>query len=785
MRKINNVKKGNEKISNERDLFKFLNSIGVLRHLNKRKALVLLGKAKNIKLSVDTDGNSYTDHKKIVIGIPTNLLIGLSKKRVLLVLEGLTIHECYHNLRTVQSLWIDFIDKFGEYMSKEFNAPINFCKRIAKDLLNCVEDGRIERIASKENNYNSKCLALTNATFFNSKESIITKRGSFEEELECSIFNFLSYAKFGVPMRGYTGFYGHNMKYMNKAKKHIFKFVEEDSFKEAIPHLENAINECYDLFKDLFYKIDFNNVENSNQNEIGEGCGDDDGKSNNSSSSSSSSNSTSTSSTSNSTESTSSSNSNSSNNSQESKNDSYSESDKGNKNSKYDKSKNNEEENNGSNNNEEDNDDNKNKNEKGKGKSSKKNNEEKKKEENSSGDDSLNDDSKENEGNKDSKGNKDNKGQKEEGNEVDKGNEDENVTIKDKIQKAMDDIIMNNSEIDESKLTADISDVLKEIEDSLEVELEDSISSILETIEKENIIEEEKIRELKNEVDTMDMEEIFDTVGKAYSDWARFRLRYIYPKYDILNEAPKEYLKNSYRMREHFKKILEPQKKSISKNKRVGQIDRGSLWKYAVNDNKMFQRNNNPKNNDYAIYIMVDGSGSMASFKFEEAFLATTLLEDVLSDIVPLKIVMFNTDGACINHTIVKNFSDNKNGSYSYTFLQRNNANGANADGLSIRFATKELLKRNERDKMLIILSDGQPNSELDYHGKIALDDVKNAVSSAREKGIKVFNIMFGNEYQRESLKPAFKYMYEKGIVSCSPEKIAEELMRIVKLEIK
>lgn len=781
-----------EKINSEEELMKFLNSIGVQRHLNKRKNLVLLEKANEVKLLISKDGGSYTDHKKIVIGIPTDLLIGLSKKKIILLLEGLTIHECYHNLRTVQNLWVKFIKDCGAYFAKEFNAPTLFCEVQAKELLNCVEDGRIERIASKESNYNSKCLAITNATFFNMGEQFVTRKGSPEEELSLTISNFVYYAKFGIPIVGYSKFYKKNMKYFNKAKKHIFKFVEEDSFEKAIPHLKKAIEECYDLFKELFSKIDFNKVPQKKQDEIGEGCGSQDGKP----SSQSSNSSQESSNKSDSNENNGSGDSSNSDDSKDSQNDSNSkdgdnnnDSNEGKPSSNKDgksssdkdgKSDKNESKDNGSGSQGKQ-EENSNENEESSGSSSNKDGGNSKEEENNSSkskSDSSNEKSSSKDRDKEVAGN--NKTQ----NKVAQGNESENPTIREMIDN-INDIIMNTTEGDESKNTAEILDVLKDIENSLEVELNDSMDVILENIERDNKIEEDRIKEQNNEVDKETLIEILNDTKKVNPSWSNFKLRYIYQDNNRLLEAPKEFLKNAYRMREYLKKILEPQKKSISKNKRRGQIDRGSLWKYAVNDDKMFQRRNNPHNNDYAIYIMVDGSGSMGNTKFKEAFFATMLLEEVLCDLVPLKIVMFNTDGTYIDHNIVKNFSDNKKGSYSYSFLSKNGSYGANADGLSIRFATYELLKRKERDKMLIVLSDGQPNGSLGYNGKIAINDVRNTVDFARDNGIKVFNIMFGTTYERTELSSTFKYMYQKGIVSCEPEKISEELMRIIRLEIK
>lgn len=786
-----------EVIKSEKELMTFLNSIGVLNYLNRRKSLVLLENPGDIKLSLNVDGGSYTDHKKIVVGIPTELLMGLTKQRVILLLEGLTIHECYHNLRTSQEVWDGFIKKTGKYFAKEFNVPTVFGESIAQKLLNCVEDGRIERIASRENGYHSKCLAITNASFFDISKAQITRKGTPEEELARTIDNFVFYAKLGIPVVGYSKFYKNNMKYMKKAKPHIFKFVEEDSLKEAVPHLENAINECYDLFKDLFSKIDFNKATPKNQDQIGEGCGSKDGSPSGSSSSSSSS-------------------SNDSDESNESNKDESNKSNGSSNSSKEEKTKDNKDDKNSGSNGDKSNkkDDDKNDGKgSGNGKDSKKDKEDKNEEVNGSGSNSKDDKKDNKDGNgssKDDKKSKEENGNNSSNNDKN-GKDDKNGNTKSSDDKSNDSKESDGNSKDESKSgNGDTNSTLKEMLDKhnaimneekinvaeLTEELEDIVNSILNTIEEttnlsidrindDNEIEEAKIKEEKNEVDKGDILAIQEDIKLGSGRWFDFKLKYLYHQNKSLMSVPSDIEREAYRIREHFKKLLIPQKNSVKKNRRRGQVDRSGLWKYAVNDDKMFQRSNRPHNNDYAIYIMVDGSGSMGSDKFKKAFLSTALLEEVLYGLVSLKIIMFSDSGGVIEHDIVKNFSDNQKGSYSHTYYNHNRSKGANADGISIRIATKELMKRKERDKMLIILSDGQPNGGFGYSGQTALNDVRNAVDSAREQRIKVFNIMFGDDYERAQLASTFRYMYQKGIVSCDPRDIGEELMRILRNEIK
>jgi nitric oxide reductase activation protein len=108
-------------------------------------------------------------------------------------------------------------------------------------------------------------------------------------------------------------------------------------------------------------------------------------------------------------------------------------------------------------------------------------------------------------------------------------------------------------------------------------------------------------------------------------------------------------------------------------------------------------------------------------------------------------------------------------------------------DGFSIRVASKELQRRSERRKILFTLSDGQPNGPYNYSGDRGENDVTEAVLDARKNGISVFNIFFAeSKRERDSYLPSFRHMYrDKGIISCAPEQIAHELLRVVKRELQ
>ena len=89
-------------------------------------------------------------------------------------------------------------------------------------------------------------------------------------------------------------------------------------------------------------------------------------------------------------------------------------------------------------------------------------------------------------------------------------------------------------------------------------------------------------------------------------------------------------------------------------------------------------------------------------------------------------------------------------------------------------------MKRSEQNKILLVLSDGLPS---DYHSHAqAIGDVKTAVKTARQNGIKVIAIFFGNDDFRRNTMEEYKEMYEKNLISCAPQDISKELVKQIRM---
>ncbi len=223
-----------------------------------------------------------------------------------------------------------------------------------------------------------------------------------------------------------------------------------------------------------------------------------------------------------------------------------------------------------------------------------------------------------------------------------------------------------------------------------------------------------------------------------------------------------------------------------------GVLDTKALWRSGMSD-KVFYRKRNPDNTSAAFYLLIDNSGSMDSIayqtddayvkKYEAARSAAAVIEDAVQGLVPCKIALFDQDTREVNHIIIRNFEDRDSINRSWNSLAEIGSGQCNADSVNIRISTSELLKRQEKRKILFLLSDGTPSAYSDR--MTAKAEVREAVKDARRKGCIVIPIMFGDEdFQKEYAKDYLE-MYEKHIISCLPQEITFRLTQLFKTLLK
>jgi len=216
---------------------------------------------------------------------------------------------------------------------------------------------------------------------------------------------------------------------------------------------------------------------------------------------------------------------------------------------------------------------------------------------------------------------------------------------------------------------------------------------------------------------------------------------------------------------------------------RRGKLHASDLYRLKAKDYHVFTKQGTPVTTDYVAFILQDGSGSMEGRKYHEAMEAQMIIEEGLKGLIPFKSMIYNgssDDNQLVFHYPIKNWNDtSKTRNYASEAFKAYSPMNANQDGASIRYATKELLKRPEKDRLLFVLSDGLPYLRGDM--KLGVKDTKEAVKEARAQGIHVILIAFGHKSFREEHIDNYRTMYQRNIISCEPSMIMNQLSKQLK----
>lgn len=154
---------------------------------------------------------------------------------------------------------------------------------------------------------------------------------------------------------------------------------------------------------------------------------------------------------------------------------------------------------------------------------------------------------------------------------------------------------------------------------------------------------------------------------------------------------------------------------------------------------------------DLAVLILIDGSGSMSGEKQEKAMESALILHEVLKkQDIPHSIIEHNAPGATtkININILIDFFAKQDDKLN---ILRIDANYCNRDGLALLWAERHLSKTQAENKLLLVISDGQPyhptrDEATDYRGLPAINDTAKIVKQITKRGINVIGIALEDE---------------------------------------
>lgn len=216
-----------------------------------------------------------------------------------------------------------------------------------------------------------------------------------------------------------------------------------------------------------------------------------------------------------------------------------------------------------------------------------------------------------------------------------------------------------------------------------------------------------------------------------------------------------------------------------------GMLDQQNLYQAAVgiNDSVFIRRGNNVKC-DYAISILIDGSGSMEGKKIKDAIKAASIIEDALAGIddISFRIVSYSAYNY-IDHNLIRDFEDRDNKNYSEASYDKINHDilygVGNCEYINILYESRILQKRPEAEKIMIVLSDGLPcpaNGMRD-----AVHVTSKVVEKVKKDGIEVVPIFFteNGDFPEEMLK-SYKTMYKDNLIHVASEDISKKLTKVL-----
>ena len=219
-----------------------------------------------------------------------------------------------------------------------------------------------------------------------------------------------------------------------------------------------------------------------------------------------------------------------------------------------------------------------------------------------------------------------------------------------------------------------------------------------------------------------------------------------------------------------------------------GKLDQSRLSRICFDapgfNERVFKNKIDNKMLDAAVTVLVDMSGSMQGMKAYYALASTLLVNEVCSILnIPLEIVGF-TDGKLNSFTdwcpvmyVYKSFSDLKVDSdriKNYFELSSNYMVG-NPDGENILWAHDRLIRRKEKKKLLVVMSDGSPAASKGSFG----------IGRFTEKVIReIENTKVIDIYGLGLCSTAVESYYRAHSVVNNPQEIPSKLLELIERKI-
>lgn len=194
---------------------------------------------------------------------------------------------------------------------------------------------------------------------------------------------------------------------------------------------------------------------------------------------------------------------------------------------------------------------------------------------------------------------------------------------------------------------------------------------------------------------------------------------------------------------------------------RSGHIRKKGLYKFIANDTKLFEKKTELSNKSYAVSIVIDSSGSMSGKRWDESLKATAMLVDSLKKLnIPSEVTVFSQSFIVakeFHQPIVPTLFDEKT----------SEVYGGGTDlSPALTHAVRSLASRQETDKFVIVLTDG----DIDSNDKCVIPELIN-----KHRDIKFYGIGIQTHEGLRSVIPRSLNIKDAGEVPVEFAKILKE----------
>ena len=247
-----------------------------------------------------------------------------------------------------------------------------------------------------------------------------------------------------------------------------------------------------------------------------------------------------------------------------------------------------------------------------------------------------------------------------------------------------------------------------------------------------------------------------------------------YRKSSRSEKAPADLVARGKRLAKKIDTIFNRKTVKDKRDVKYGLVDSQNLGKFITGQQDFYRQDGRKVSPDIACLILKDDSGSMQGKNENSAMEVLAELEETFKELkFPLRMQAFSTMGH-ENSKIIKSWNDtDRSKNYSWSFHCSSYPDGGNNDAYSIALATDVLAQRKEKNKLLIVVSDGAPCCSTEL--------VKKAVCRAQTMGIFVISILIGTERDVNANWNTFVSMYGKNLLSGSLDNLGNQMFKFLK----